>query len=225
MLQEWKPSGKKGAELIVHSVADNSILWRRTFDAGEPAHAPNLNPGTTLLSFPLKTDFAKTRVKEEGTLAAQAAKIKNRDAGRLVQVLDDANGNILHELVLEVPVNYEGVAGINIVGGSLYLTSDDNRTMVYALSGGAQLRQIFGYVIAADPVTGRICTVNRRDEAVVYDAQGQQLANFRMGSPLRFALFQNSAKAHADRLVILTADQKVRTMEIPAGVQSASVSP
>jgi hypothetical protein len=224
-LQEWKPSGKKGVELIVHSVADNSVLWRRTFDEGEPAHAPNLIHGSMLFSFPLKADFAKARLKEDSTLTAQAAKIKSRDTGRLVQVLDIANGNLLHEVVVEVPATYDGVEGLNIVGDSLYLTSDDNRTMVYTLSSGIQLRQIFGYVIAADPATGRICTVNRRDEAVIYDTQGQQLANFRMGSPLRFALFQSSEKAPADRLMVLTADQKIRTMEIPASVQSASTSP
>jgi outer membrane protein assembly factor BamB len=214
ILQEWKTAAKdkQGVELIVHDVADESILWRRSFDAGEPAHAANVIPGSLLLSFPLKTDFAKARLKAGGPLADQATAIKDRDAGRLIQVLDNRTGNVLHELILAVPGEYEGVGGINIVGDLLYLTSADNRTMVYTLSTGTQLRQIFGYVVAADPASGHICTVNRRDEALVYDAKGQQLADFYMGSPLRFATFQHDGT----HLVLLTADQKVRTMAVPA---------
>jgi hypothetical protein len=214
LLQEWKPGAKKAVELIVHNVADNSILWRRTFNGGEPARTNNLLPGQTILSFPFKTDFAKDHLKSTPALADRASAIKNKDAGRLIQVLDNANGNVLHELVLEVPLTYEGVRGINVVGDNLYLSSDDNRTMAYALSTGAQLRQFFGYVIALDPSSSRICMVNRRDEAVVYDPEGHQIASFHTGSPLRFAAFQNNGT----RLILLTADQKVRTMDISAPV-------
>ena len=114
--------------------------------------------------------------------------------------------------MIEVPLTYEGVRGINVVGDNLYLSSDDNRTMVYALSTSAQLRQLFGYVIALDPSLSRVCLVNRRDEAVVYDREGHQIASFHTGSPLRFATFQQGGT----HLILLTADQKVRTMEIPA---------
>jgi hypothetical protein len=212
LLQEWKPGAKKAVELTVHNVADNSVLWKRTFTGGEPAHTNNLLPGQTILSFFLRTDFAKDRLKSAPALAEQAAAIKNKDTGRLIQVLDNGNGDILHELVIEVPLTYEGVRGINVVGDNLYLSSEDNRTMVYALSTGAQLRQLFGYVIALDPALSRVCLVNRRDEAVVYDSEGHQVASFHTGSPLRLAAFQHDGT----HLLLLTANQKVRIMEIPA---------
>jgi hypothetical protein len=87
--------------------------------------------------------------------------------------------------------------------------------MVYALTAGAQLRQFFGYVIALDPASGRICNVNRRDEAIVYDTDGKQLADFYMGSPLRFATFQPNTPTPGSHIILLTADQEIRTMEIP----------
>ena len=223
MLQEWKHSSKKGMDLIVHKVQDNSVLWQRTYDEGEPAHTYNLIPGQTIFSFPLKTDFAKNRIKAVPTLAAQAATVKNKDGGRVVQIVDNHNGNILHELVIDVPLTYAGVDGINDVGNKLYLTSDDNRTMVYDLTTGAQLHQFFGYVIALDPVTGRICAVNRRDEAVIYDTDGKQLADFYMGSPLRFATFPPNSPTPGGNLIVLTADQKVRTMAIPAADPSSAL--
>jgi hypothetical protein len=211
LLQEWKPGAKKSVELTVHNVADNAVLWKRVFPDGEPAHTYNLLPGQTILSFPLKTDFAKDHLKSTPALADRASAIKNKDTGRLIQVLDNTSGDILHELAIEVPLTYEGVRGINVLGDNLYLSSEDNRTMVYALSTGTQLRQLFGYVVALDPASSRVCLVNRRDEAVVYDPEGHQVASFHTGSPLRFATFQHGGAP----LVLLTADRKIRTMDIP----------
>ena len=107
MLQEWKTAGKKDATLIVHNIADDAILWQRTFAGGEPARTNNF-AGQTILSFPFKTDFAKSRLKAVATLAVQAATIKDKDAGRVTQVLDNGNGNILHEVAVGVPLTYGG---------------------------------------------------------------------------------------------------------------------
>ncbi len=212
LLQEWKPSGKKPMELIVHDVRDNSVLWRRTFPDGIPAHTYNLIPGQTIFSFPLKEENAKELLKSEPALAAQANAIRNKDSGRIIQIVDNTTGKALQQTVLEVPLTYEGVAGINVVGPALYLTSDDNRTMIYNFATGAQLRQIFGYVAALDAKSGRVCIVNRRDEATVYNSEGQQVAAFRTGSPLRFVTFHQDG----NRLLLLTADQKIRTMQVAA---------
>lgn len=98
MLQEWRSAAKQkeSVELIVHDVRDNSILWRRIFAEGEPAHSPNISGRQILFSFPLKTDFAKDRLKHEASLAAQGAVVKDKDLGRLIQIIDSATGNILH---------------------------------------------------------------------------------------------------------------------------------
>jgi len=79
-----------------------------------------------------------------------------------------------------------------VVGELLYVTGTDNRTIVYALQTGAKLREFFGYVVAADAETGRVCVANRSGEAAVYDSGGGQLADFYMGDPLRFAAFQDT---------------------------------
>jgi hypothetical protein len=213
MLQEWKHPDKKHIELIAHKIDDNSTLWSRTYEGDEPGHTYNLVPGQIILSFLLTSDAAKAHLKEVPKLAEQAAGIKDKNPGRLIQVLDDANGNILRELVLAVPLTYTGVSGVNIVGDNLYLSSGDNRTMVYSLDSREQLRQIFGYVTAVDAGSGRICTINRRDEAIAYDSDGHQLASYHTGSPLRFVHFEQNG----NRLLLLSADQKIRIVEVGAG--------
>lgn len=211
-LQEWKHPDKKHTELVVRKVDDNSVLWNRVFGGDEFGRNYNLVPGQTILSFPLTSDSAKARLKEAPELAAQAAAVKDKDWGRLIQLIDNSNGGVLGEVVLTVPHYYTGASGVNILGNNLYLSSGDNRTMVYSMDTREQLRQIFGYVIAVDPGTKRICTVNRRDEAIVYDSDGHQLASYHTGSPLRFAHFEQDGK----RLLLLTADQQI--VQLEAGV-------
>jgi len=222
-IQEWKPSAdKKSVDLIVHNPADNAVLWQQTFDNVQFGHASStIVPGEILAAYALKSDFAKGRISASATLAKQADQVENRDKGGILQVLDSTTGKVLHETVLEIPLDYEGLQGIHVVGDLLYLTGRENRTVVYSATTGTQIRQMFGTLIAADPPSGRICLTNRADEAIVYDAQGQELGHFSMGSPIRFAAFMDSGQSHADRLILLTADQKVRTME----VASAAMKP
>ena len=215
MLQQWKRTDQKHVELIVHKIDDNSVLWSKSFES-EPGYNYSLLPGQTILSFRLSTDGAKARLKDAPELAAEAAGIKEKESGWLIQELDNNNGNILRELVLKVPMIYQGSGGVTIVGDNLYLSGSGNRTMVYSVATQAQRREIFGYAIAADTASGHICTVNRRDEAVVYDAEGHQLASYRTGSPLLLAHFEQNGT----RLLLLTADQKVRIMQIEASMSN-----
>jgi len=115
--------------------------------------------------------------------------------------------------VLEVPLTYEGVRGINVVGDNLYLSSDDNRTMVYALSTGAQLRQLFGYVIALDrrPLESVWSIGATRLLSMIRRAPDRQLPH-RQPAPLCRLPEQRHTSDSAD------ADQKVRTMDISAPV-------
>ena len=196
--------------MIAHDLSTNAVLWSRTFDHDGPAYTTNFGGPELIFSWPLKNASGKAELKAQPSLAGQAAAIKDKDNARLIEIVDNLNGKLLGSAVVEVPEEYIGVGGVNRVADLLYVTSDDNRTMVYSLDNAKQLRQIFGHVVAADPASRRICTANRRDEAVVYDANGAELAHFTFGSPIRFAQFRQNGT----RLILMTADQKIRTMEI-----------
>jgi WD40 repeat protein len=200
----------KPAEFIAHNVTDNSILWSRTMDRDTPAYTTNFGGPELIFSWLIKSPGGKAELRAQPALASQAAAIKDKDSARLIEILDNLSGKLLGEVVVEVPQEYVGVGGVNRVADLLYVTSDDNRTMVYSLDTAKQLRQIFGHVIAGDAASKRICTANRRDEIVVYDSEGIELAHFTLGSPIRFAKFRQNGT----RLILMTADEKIRTMEI-----------
>jgi WD40 repeat protein len=219
-LVEWKDLPKGPSQMIVHQVADSAVKWTRSFDDSGVKYTSSVGGRDLMFSYSVRVNAVKNKLKTDGTLAAQLAAIKNKDLARLIEVVGAETGKTVAQMILELPLNYGGTSGLDRAGDLLYVTGNDNRTMVYSLQTGKQLRQIFGFVVAIDPETQRVCTVNRRDEAVVYDADGKELAHFHSGSPLRFASF----RAKATQLVLLTADQSVRTVDVANGDAGTAVA-
>jgi hypothetical protein len=215
LLMEWKDDGKKGSELIMHKLSDDSTMWSKSFPAQTSWYTQSFGERDLIFNYPVKTEPAKSMLKADANLLSEANAIKDKSLGRLIEVVDQATGKTEAEMVLSLPLNYNGTNGLNRAGDLLYVTGDDHRTMVYALSTGKQLRQMFGEVEAVDPETGRVCTGNRADEAVVYDAKGTELAHYHLGDTVRFVHFRE----HGKQLVVLTADQTVWTLKVDGAVQ------
>ena len=219
MLYEWKDAGKEAKQLVVHRMTDGTELWTRTFSEGAPAYTAGFGWKDLLFSFRLNSSYAKSQLKAQPNLANEAAAVKKKDNGRLVEVVDEATGKTTESVVVEMSEAYMGAGGLNRVGELLYATTEDHRTGVYSLTNGRQLREMYGTVIAVDRGTGRVCLTNRQGEAIVYDAAGKELMHVQVGSPLRFAGFVKSGAS----LVLLGADQVVRMVPIQTG-ESMSVA-
>lgn len=212
----WKDQGKKHWRLEVHDASTNAVAWTRTFAGDQPAFTENLTGGELIFSFPLRSEEGQVAVKADAALQGAADAVHAKDAGRVVEVVDAATGTVAQKTVVEVPRTYVGVGGASRLGDLLYVQTSDNRTVVYSLTTGRQLRQMFGAVVAADVGSERVCAANRRGEAVIYDRSGNELKHLRLESPLRFASLRNGGKS----LVVLTADQRVRQF----GVEDAAPS-
>jgi WD40 repeat protein len=211
-LFEWKSPNKKAWTLTAYSPADLAVKWTLQFPDGRPSYTTNEGDTDLIFSDLLQSSTSKEKLRANPTLKAQADTIKLKTAGRLIQVVNTDDGAVRAQVVVEVPLTYEGVGGFNKLGDLLYLSTGDNRTIVYSLKTGAQLRQLYGAVVAADPVSQTICTVNRRDETTVSDKTGAELLHLTLGSPLRFAELRD----HGTQLLVLTADQRIRRYSIPS---------
>ena len=159
----------------------------------------------------LQSPAAKEKLRTSPTVKDQADAVKQKAAGRLIEVVNAEDGTARAEVIVEVPLTYEGVDGFIRLGDLLYLSTGDNRIIVYSLKTGVQLRQLYGTVVAADPASQTICITNRRDEAILSDKTGAELLHLTLGSPLRFA----ELREHGAQLLVLTADQRVRRYTVP----------
>ncbi len=220
-LTDWKLNEKKNTwTLAMCDPATNAKLWRREFPEKHFGYTASFGDRDLIFLFDLKSKTAKESLKANSKLADAASTIKNKDAARLIQVIDGKTGTDAGAVVLEMPPNFDNVDGINRAGDLLYVTGGDYRTTVYSLASGKQVRQLFGAVTALDPETGRVCTSNRVGEALVYDAEGVELAHFKLGQPIRFG----TLREHAEVLTVLTEDQRVRTLAIGRGALNPVVT-
>jgi hypothetical protein len=211
-LLEWKQD-KKVWTLTAYSPADLSVKWTRQFAEGRPGYTTNDGDTDLIFSDLLVSPAAKEKLRINPVLKEQADAVKQKQAGRLIEVVNADDGTARAQVVVEVPLTYEGVGGFNRAGDLLYLSTGDNRTIVYSLKTGGQLRQFFGSVVAADTGSEEICSINRRDETIVFDKSGAELLHLSLGSPLRFAELRD----HGRQLLVLTADQRIQHFKVPAG--------
>jgi WD40 repeat protein len=210
-LTEWKQDEKKKTwTLSLYDPATEAMIWNRSFPDRYFTYTASYGNRDLIFNFNLDTHTGKEAVKGNPALAAEANTVKDKKAARLIKVLDAKTGDDVGSLVVELPPNYAGTDGLNRCGDLLYVAGVDDRTAVYSISTGKRLRDVIGYVGAVDAATGRVFTSNRIGEGMVHDAQGLELAHYKLGAPIRFASFREGANL----VTILTADQRVRTMQV-----------
>ena len=221
-LTDWKQDNKKKSWIFsLHDPANDNVIWSRNFPDRYFNYTASYGDRDLIFNFELNSRTAKDALKADAKLVGEQQAIKRKDSARLIEVLDGKTGEEDGSVVVELPPNYAGTDGINRAGDSLYVAGVDDRTAVYSMVTGKQMRELVGYVITLDAGTGRVFTANRVGEGMVYDANGAELAHYQVGDPIRFALFREGATL----VTILTADQKVRTMQVgdDAGTAKKSV--
>ena len=72
-LTEWKQVKKGGWELTIHKHADDTVVWTKTFPDAAPRYTESFGGRELLFSSPLKLNPVKTLLKQNETLAAEAA--------------------------------------------------------------------------------------------------------------------------------------------------------
>lgn len=210
-LFEWK-SQKKTWTFTVSSPFDAAVQWTRNFDDGRPGYTTNFANSDLIFSYQLQSPLGKEKLRNDAALRELANAVKEKPAGRIIEIVNAADGTVRSQVVVEVPRTYDGVDGFSVVGDQLYLSTGDNRTIVYSLKTGVQVRQFFGTLVAADEKSEAVSAVNRRGEIMVMDKSGAEMQHHSLDSPVRFA----TLRENGGELLVVTANQKVRRFKSAA---------
>jgi len=209
-LLEWKTAEKNKSILSVKDVATGEELWTRTFGKQSPYSRTNVADGNFLLIWDLGSNGGKAELQSHPELSMQAGALKDRSNGLILELLDAGDGKLKQSVVLEKPRAYDGPAWVYMVGDAVLIETSDHRTLLYSIKTGAMLKQVFGYMVAADSESGLFCVRNRSNEALVYDLTGTERAHVNVGSTIRFARLRD----HGHKLLLLGADQKLRSFDL-----------
>ncbi|MGO4212795.1 hypothetical protein AB4043_18470 [Terriglobus sp. YAF25] len=154
----------------------------------------------------------KAELQAHPELSMQAAALKERSNGLILELLNADDGKLKQSVVLERPRAYDGPAWVYMVGDAVLIETSDHRTLIYSVKTGAMVKQVFGYMVAADSESGLFCIRNRSNEALVYDLTGIEKAHVNVGSTIRFARLRDNGH----KLLLLGADQKLRSFDLTA---------
>ncbi|MGO4518732.1 M48 family metalloprotease [Terriglobus sp. 2YAB30_2] len=211
-LLEWKTAEKNKSILSVKDVASGEELWTRTFGKQSPYARTNVADGNFLLIWNLGSNGGKAELQAHPELSMQAAALKERSNGLILELLNADDGKLKQSVVLERPRAYDGPAWVYMVGDAVLIETSDHRTLIYSVKTGAMVKQVFGYMVAADSESGLFCIRNRSNEALVYDLTGIEKAHVNVGSTIRFARLRDNGH----KLLLLGADQKLRSFDLTA---------
>lgn len=184
--KEEKGKWNGPVDLEVHDAATDSTLWTRHFTHGSPSiWMPPWGHRMTM-SFPLSSDEAKGRMKEDPQLAGQAKGIGSKELSNLIEVIDPQSGSIKGEFGVDTGKGSFQVRQALAAGEWVVLTDNENRVLVYSLDGKL-VGRVFGTRPAPDDSSGTVAVESDSRTLVIYDiATLDKREELKFSTPLAF---------------------------------------
>jgi WD40 repeat protein len=225
----FQPMEKSGETIsnVILQIADTATgaqLWSKRF----PHDVPDVSQsedGPLLLQIGLSDNTASDEIKHANGKLLKASDWKSDwySIGQLIEVVDSHTGEI--RTILQVPERY-GPAGDNsqlwssLYGDYLVVHGPFNNSVIYRVSDGMRMGAFYGRPIAGDGKLGLIAATNHDQDVTILDAKtGKQLKQVTVDDFPREARFI----AEKNSLLVLTATQRVYTIDLPAARQAEAV--
>jgi hypothetical protein len=207
--------------LDVRDVRTNTSLWQLQLDRYRPRFFYS-RPAKTITFVVGNYDKIKEAAKHDPALNARIEAIGNKQgkqASYLLQVYEARSQKPLGNVLVDTGNLSFRVQSAAAAGDSVFVSDSLNRTLVYSLKSGEQRGKVFGHVVAATGSGDRVLVENGKGDCQVYDASSlQALAHFSFPDRVVLAEFTDGGG-----LLVLTADQTVYRLQVPAAGQTASL--
>ena len=228
----FKPLGRDKATdhhatLELKNMETQTVAWSRDYTHEMPACWP-AEDDRLVLAWDLSNDTAKSEIKSMPTLQHEVSALKNRQKGLLIETVALATGAPLEQVIVpetDLSNGHSDKRHAEVSGQFVLVRGEHGNTVIYSMKDGSKVGEFFGSVIATDAKADLIAATNREDEIILLDEQsGKELQRFTLDSPVRVAQIVPAASApvRAGAVLILTADQVVHRLPLPAGSMPAT---
>ena len=213
----------ENTELQVSDPITGARLWSKRFHRETPALV-GTDGGALLLLVDLLDQESVDEAAHSGGKLVKASDKKYEwvKHGLLVEALDSRSGEVLRTVELPQAAAEHGSKDrrtASLYGGFLAVHGNSNNTTIYRLSDGQRLGSFYGRAIAGDEKLGLIAATNREQEIMILDAKdGRELSRFTVDHMPRAARFV----AEKNALLVLTATQRVYSIDLPKPAQPAA---
>lgn len=203
-------------EIVAEDAASGNPLWSRRFP-NDPPLLRDTDGDQLLLLMDRRSLTAGRELDHNKKLTVRASDEYKEfeEHGLVVEVVSRRTGEP-QRLLIAPETNSGGrdERTADLYGDLLAVRGGNGNTVVYRVSDGARLLAFFGRAIAGDAGLGLIAATNRPQEVTVYEvATGKELQRVTLDHYPLAARFIPEKK----ELLVLTATQRVYTLDLPAG--------
>jgi WD40 repeat protein len=200
----------------------NKTLWEHRVEKERPSF--HYSPSGKTMSTVIETyDAIKQAAKSNPALAAKLNALgsgQEKKASYVVQVMEALTGKSLGEVLIDTGKLSFKVQSAISAGDTVLVTDSENRTLVYSLKSGDQKGKVFGRSTALSASGDKMLVENGKGNVDLYDTSTlRSLAHFTFPALISRADFS----VDGNSLYVLTIDQSVYNVKVPATVQSVAI--
>jgi hypothetical protein len=214
--QPIEKTGEVGSniDLQVADAATGATLWSKRYLHESPLVRQS-EDGTLLLIVDLLGESATWEAKHAGTKPVKSSDTKSElvSQGLLIEVVDSHTGELKRFIQTPERSGSGGARTAALYGSYLVVHGAANNSVIYRVADGVRTGAFYGRAIAGDGKLGLIAATNRDQDVILYDAAtGKELKRVTVDQFPRAARFI----AEKNALLVLTANQRVYTIDLPA---------
>jgi WD40 repeat protein len=200
----------------------NKTVWEHRVEKERPSF--HYSPSGKTMSTVIETyEAIKQEAKSNPVLAAKLNALGNgqdKKASYVVQVTEALTGKTVGEVLVDTGKLSFKVKSAISAGDTVLVADSENRTLVYSLKSGDQVGKVFGQSRALSARGDKMLVENGKGNVDLYDTTTlQSLAHFTFPALISEAGFSGDGNS----LYVLTIDQNVYNVKVPATVQSVAI--
>ena len=201
-------------------VIDEKVVWTKQFPHERPGYHVSARANSMVLYWLADSQSAKSAAKEDSDAAAAISRFKDKDSALFVQIFELSTGKLRAEMAFDTGKHSFQVVQAIASTDRLVIADDQNRVLVYSLDG--QLKgTISGHAPEVSPAADLMAVKTESGELELYDlADMQKRDTYDFKSRVAFDGFSGDGK----RLLVLTADQVVYTLDPASGGRTEAVA-
>ncbi len=205
--------------LSVINAATGRELWNRDYPKDFPWMGFNSDENKAIFLWHATSDFVKDESRNDPVLKKKIKSKKERQGDYYIKVLQASTGKVLNTVYVETGRGSFRLLYAELAGDYLILHDNQNRLLIYSISSGERLGQVFGFNGSLSPTTPLLAVENKPGILTVYSLPAmQEFTKLKFTRPCVFVKFSRDGK----RLFVLTDDQMTylfRTELLSAGVE------
>jgi WD40 repeat protein len=199
-----------------------NVLWSRTFPKLAPTLEGSHSPGRLVLAWPANSDGAKEETALNPALKTKFDLKSTINGDYFLEVVDSSTGDFIGAAVVRTGKGAFLLRSADSVGDWLILSDNDNRILLYSLSTGEVKARFFGTAPMFSSNGALLSVANDRGQLRIYDLHTlRQLDDLAFSSPIIMDAFS----ADAQKLLVLTSDQTVYTLDMSRFCQKPATAP